>query len=492
MRKNFFEQVLPAVVSAGLIFSGCYKNNMEVPPDETTPEISAADISETKEKSSEEVTTENQGYEPYQIRLYDNLGTGIPRPENYGEDMTQYYISGEFYDILPLLKDKEIAEKIRTETDSLFDLATESYHLYDDRPPQENIYTYCRIYNGYLFYEINYGDFPMEYCAVFDIRTGEHLELSDMFFEGEEFLGVLNKKLMTAIQQIHLEHFNDLEYIPMKREFAGLTEDGFYFDSHYFYFPVNNPYMTKCARFDISICNFDTVLNVPYDMTSLFEEDANKKVSIRKNNSISSENYAYSRNYETGNITAYLFDESKFISAKTAEFLAEQTENIINAKLDRLNEKYDWIMYTDNDKPMQRSYEQDGEIITYDENYIISSGIFCNNLAYIRCEKGNSQVYEKTYNLYYDLETLEPLSTEEIFERVYGDKNITWEHTLLDLTDANLSKWEKIFEENPPEIKSIAPENITFKYSDCVSYYEETDDYTVFWRAIAEQEEQQW
>lgn len=488
MRKFFYGRTLLAVISTGIILTGCNKENSDTPAGETS-----LTESQTAEAVSETVSApETQNYEPYRIRLYNSLGTGMPRPKNYGEDMTQYDLSGELEDILPLLKDKEIAEKIRTEADLLLDLATKNYHLYDADPPQENIHTYCRIYNGYLFYMVNYDNFHMEYCAVFDLRTGKRLELSDMFFEGEEFLGVLNEKLRTAIQQKYFENHDEIEYIPIKREFSGLTEDGFYFDTNSFYFPVNNPYLTKCAGFNIGICNFDTVLNVPYDMTPLFEDDADEIISIRKNKIISSENYAYSGSYNTGNISVNLFDESKFISASTAEFLKEQTENIIYTELDHLNEKYDWIMYTNSDEPLQKSHEHDGEIFIYDENYIISSGIFGNNLAYIRCEKADIPVYDKTYNLYFDLDTFEPLSSEQLFERVYGDKKIIWEHNPLDMKSSNLPKWEKYFEENPPDIKNIDTENITFKYSvSDLSYYEETDNYTVFWRAKEEQEEQQ-
>lgn len=499
MGKFFLYKIILAVMLAVVLLTGCNKENAEnsITGSETeaVPE-SEGNFSEIQ-TAQHEAVIETKSYEPYKINLYNSLGTGIPRPENYGEDMTEYRLSGTLDNILSMLKNKDVAEKIDSEAEKLLDIAKENYHLYEYGELTQGKYSsYCYGYNGYLFYSIYYDLFPMAYCAVFDLRTGEHLELSDLFFEGEEFLPLLNQKIREKVQEITVSdyNYNDIRYIPMKREFAGLTEGGFYFNDDRFYFPVDNPYFTECVTVDVSILLFDTVLNVPYDMTELFEENAEDKISmfIRDNSIISSDWNAYSRFYKTGNISFSLFAGSSFLTAKQEQFLAEQTENIILTKLDELNEKYDWIAYTYGDEPMHKSYESDGEMIAYDENYSISSGIFRNNFVYI-CFAKDSQVYEKTYNLYFDFDTLEPLGIEEIFKRVYRDKNLKWDHMILDLKgdrDYDYKKMDNFFGENPPEIKNIRPEDITLKYSSgSLSYYEETEDYIVWWRAKPVQEE---
>lgn len=516
MRKNFRYNILFSAALIVLALAGCDRGISENSSEESIPaaisETASGTISETGEEISkiqEEIPQEKKGYEPYRIKLYDKVGTGMPRPDDYGEYEVSYSIGGYPEDILSLMKDKAVAEKIRAETEKLFELAEKEYHLYEEgiyELTDEICHTYCNAENGYLFYNIcldriKNGYIIMSYSAVFDMRTGENLELSDMFFEGEEFLPLLNKKIWENIQRIfgrenYIENYSiDSYYIPVKREFAGLTEGGFYFDAYSFYIPADNPYLASCAGLNVRLVDFDTVLDVPYDMRILFEDGAEEKIifSERKNsNIISADSCAYSRSYETGNIMVNLFHKSPLLTDEQEEFLAKQAGKIIETKLDELNERLGWEAYRGNEEPEYYAdvEKENRKYLSYFNSYIIKCGIYKNNFLYICFQKNYSEVLEKSYNLYFDLETLEPLDSEQLLERVYGGEKIKWELSHVDSKDGLYDKWNSFLRENPPDMSSIEAENFTLRYSNNnLHYYEETDDYLAFWYLTCETEE---
>ena len=487
-------------MTAVLLLTGCDNEGAE----NTAEEFSAASVtqssevqssvtepvSETAEKITEtaaaepEIPKEKKSYEPYQIKLYNSLGTGIPRPDDYGEDLTEYYLSDDLEEILPLMKDKTAAQKIETEAKVLYALAEENYSLYVDPEEwsaSEAMYSDCNAYNGYLFYEISYrGNYFMRYCAVFDLRTGERLELSDLFFEGEEFLPLLNKKINEEIQKLYCEdyEYEEFEYVPVKREFAGLTEDGFYFDSSSFYFPANNPYFAKAASVNIPVSGFDNVLNVPYDMKELFEDGADETLYFRKDkNIISSARYAHSRDVHTGNINIHLFEESTYLTAEQAEFLNSKALGMLEM-LDELNPRYDWTAYTNNDEPLYNAYIYDGTRYEYRDIFEININIINNDIAQILFRQ--SDVYDDPnpgYNLHYGLETLEPLDTEQLFERVFGDKEYVWKYVSVYRSGNGdrITDMEGFIDGEAPDLSKLNAENI-YLWGEEIHFAAKVDD----------------
>jgi hypothetical protein len=90
-----------------------------------------------------------------------------------------------------------------------------------------------RIMNGYfsvLFYHSNFADYQ---SAVFDLRTGEKLNFTDLFYEGEDFIDKVNQAVNNGIQAGTFGQFTN----PLKTPFVGLEtgEFGFTLDKIIFY-----------------------------------------------------------------------------------------------------------------------------------------------------------------------------------------------------------------------------------------------------------------
>ncbi|MCH5192332.1 MAG: hypothetical protein J1F11_00115 [Oscillospiraceae bacterium] len=440
--KDYFKAALFSAVSALILFTGCNKEaplpgHEEITAAKTTSGTIPETVSEspTEAQTTEPATvTEPKKYEPYQLKLYDSKGTGMPRPDDYDDDSYIYTVRGNY--ILTLLKDRAAAEKIETEAQDFISYINDKYFPDEDitdetskkKPHIE--YSAC---NGFLFYSIgfSYNNFPMKCCLVFDIKTGDRLELSDMFFEGEEFLSLLNKKLQEEIQKININSVDYYDYIPIKREFAGLTENGFYFDDNSFYFPADNPYMARYVRLDISLLNFDSVLNVPYDMRSLFEERTDKTVSFSQyKNSITSDSYVYSKHYLTGNIMVHLFEESSYLTKEQTEFLNNAAVSLTKGEaFENIKKEYEWNVYTDDDEIWYYSYAPDElPVVTFTDHYDIKIQAVKNKFANVSIYNSGVNEAYSGYNLYFDLETLELLDTEQIIEYVYGSSNIIWDY----------------------------------------------------------------
>lgn len=490
-----------SLITAAILFTGCNKEDTETPiADSSVTESSAVEttsvtVSETVPESPIN-TTESKGYEPYQLRLYDSKGTGMLRPDDYGKDITTYYLGGELDDILYFMKDEKAAGKIRQETNALDDLAVQSYYLYseDDKPLfDENISTYCGAYNGYLFYNVFYIDFPMAYCAVFDLRTGERLELSDMFFEGEYFIDLLNKKISEEIQKLILEvyEYEEFKYIPMKREFAGLTENEFYFNSYTIYFPVNNPYFTECTSVNVRISDFDTVLNVPYDMEELFRNDAEDALFFRMDpHNVSSSLGIHTKHLQTGNIDIHLFDGALQLTQEQEEFLNTQALNMTGEILDRLKRENNWTAYTNNEEPIIHTYTSpDGTVYEYQDIFDISIAIINNNFAEIRfCQNNVYDGSSQDYNLHFDLNTFELLDTDQIFERIFGDSKCVWDYVYVYQTDDDMlgdeiTDMDGFIRGHTPDTSKMKAENINV--GDQYIFYSGNIDDCLIWGNIS-------
>ena len=440
LHKNTIRSILLFSMTAAILLTGCKEEDTEKPVEETsltekmvsettseaaTETVSDSPVTETEITESEAVT-ESKSYEPYQIKLYDSPGTGMPRPDDYGEDRNHYDVYGDPQDFFSLMKDKSVSEKIQNEIDHWTDNIEEKYNT----DGEKEFRTYCYTRNGILFYE-KYSYNPYEkYTIIFDLKTGKCLELSDLFFDGEKFIDKLNKELWNNIQKLdYVDYYSfDVDYPQIKREFSGLTKDGFYFDDRGFYFPVDNPYFTTFKEFNVSILNFDSILNVPYDMTGLFEDGADEQLRF----SIWNNNYETNYSIQTGNIDVYLFDETSMLTEEQREFLNNKALSLTNSEfLDRMREKYGWNVYSTDEPPVySRIYENPyGTEERWIDFFTIKITVTKNNIAEICFRQDN--VYEapnQSYNLHYDLETLEPLNIEDIFARTFGDKEYVWRY----------------------------------------------------------------
>ena len=491
MKKHFYIAISAAII----LLSGCNGGNSgnseasaekssvseSSPAQASVTESVPVTVSETEEKISEpqaeELPAEKKGYEPYELKLYNSLGTGIPRPENYGENLKCYYFRSKLNNVLSLMKDKTASKKIEDEVNALNESIGDNESF--------NEHHSCFGYNGYLFY-VNYVYAPTRYCAVFDLRTGERLELSDMFFEGEEFLRLLNKKINEEIQKLYCEdyEYEVFEYLPIKREFAGLTEDGFYFDDNNFYFPADNPYMTRYVKLNVNLFDFDTVLNVPYDMADIFYDEGETHINIYAHqNFIRSDRYVYSRHFQTGNINIYLFEESMYLTAEQTEFLNTQALSVTGEILDRMRRENNWTAYTGDEAPLYRTYESyDGTVHEYKEIYDIYIQVITNRIAQI-CFYQSDWYDDRVprYSLYYDLETLQPLDTKQFFELIFGDEEYVWSNVhvndySIDGINYRIYDMEGFIDGEAPDISRLKTEDIYIYDPGFIDYNGEIDD----------------
>lgn len=468
MIKNF-KITLYALMTTAIIFTSCNKeaplpDYEEITATETTSEtvaVSESPITEAQITEQEKVT-ETKNYEPYQIKLYDSLGTGMPRPDNYGENRTSYNVDGKPQIFFSLMKDKSVVKKIKNEINEWAKSIEEEYNA-----DGEKVYTnYCDAYNGILFYRkfVNYTF--EEYVIAFDMRTGERLKLSDLFFEGEEFIDNLNTELWNQIQKLDYssaDNIWDVDYLSMKREFSGLTENGFYFNADKCCFPIGNPYFQGCAKVDVNLLDFDTILNIPYDMTVLFEDDADEQLYFY------TYDYNYTTNYyiQTGNINVYLFDKTSKLTEKQIDFLNNKALSLTNSEfLDKMRENHGWNVYSENEPAIYKTYESsDGTVHKSKDFFTIKITVTKNNIAEIRFRQDN--VYEApnpSYNLHFDLETLKPLDIEEIFEKTFGDEEYVWEYIIV-YESGNWGKqttdMEGFIKDKTPDLSKLTLENLS-------------------------------
>ncbi|MCH5192331.1 MAG: hypothetical protein J1F11_00110 [Oscillospiraceae bacterium] len=486
MRKFLYGRILTALTASVIFFTSCNKeaplpHNEEIIATETTSETISETVSEspiTEAQTTEpETVTEPKKYEPYQLKLYDSSGTGMPRPDNYERNSISYHLGGDLDEIFSLMKDKSVSEKIQNEVNEWINYIEEKYNT----DGEKEFRTYCYARNGILFYK-KYSYNPYEkYTIVFDLKTGKRLELSDMFFEGEKFIDKLNKELWNNIQKLDfVDYYSfDVDYPQIKREFTGLTEDGFYFDDSGFYFPVDNPYFTTFKEFNVSILNFDSILNVSYDMTGLFEDGADKQLRF------SVLNYGYETNYyiQTGNINVYLFDETSMLTEEQREFLNNKALSLTSSEfLDRMREKYGWNVYSADEPPVySRIYENpDGTEEKWIDFFTIKITVRKNNIAEIRFRQDN--VYEapnQSYNLHYDLETLEPLDIEDIFARTFGDKEYVWRY--INVWGEEIDGFK---DSDVPDLSKLTLENLSVY--DTEIYFDGITDDRVIWGSISQ------
>jgi phosphate transport system substrate-binding protein len=120
------------------------------------------------------------------------LGTGIARPQNLTSPVYQYRVSNNYN-----LADEEIERKINDDIRTFFPDLTDN-EIRRSRPNQ--------TINGYITFHINtdrhiyrhtYGDLYEREHLTYDLYTGERVEFSDFFFEGEIFTPYVNRSVLS-------------------------------------------------------------------------------------------------------------------------------------------------------------------------------------------------------------------------------------------------------------------------------------------------------
>ncbi|MBR2895967.1 MAG: substrate-binding domain-containing protein [Oscillospiraceae bacterium] len=199
----------------------------------------------------------------------------------------------------------------------------------------EDIVVRKTLINGYLsvvvglWYNEGTQDSPDYYydvhAAVFDIYTGERLELSDLFFEGLDFTAILNQYLANEAaasysMMAHITH-------AMLHDFTGLYEGEFTFTADSIIFSRNTCFADGVVLSLNGLLD-SMVTSVPRDMAGYADADTPVYMKIRSQYS-GGIGYAEEKN----GITIWYLDREK---APVSEEVCEK----INGFIDNIYETY--------------------------------------------------------------------------------------------------------------------------------------------------------
>jgi hypothetical protein len=275
------------------------------------------------------------------------------------------------------------------------------------------------IINGFIFINIHfppiytsgyglYDSYVYDYeTAAFDLYTGEKLEFSDLFFHGEDFMPQIN-----SIIQKQAGTVTSGGYRPVKREFAGLQDNGFGFFYDYAFhilLPAENPYFSQGVDFAFGFESFDGVIWLKRDMEGLFVADIDFEIyesPVRYGPRIKTEQY---------------FEDKVLI-----ELLLEY-EDIPKEKLDAINLKMlDMLRSGDFADFYRERYGEEfklGAEYVYNPDSVYSSVRHTIN-AGINSEYGYISLGEWDFGWYLDFDTLEELDLLGLAAKVFGKENL--------------------------------------------------------------------
>lgn len=217
-------------------------------------------------------------------KLYTAVGTsGINKPSISADYYFECRKRG--YTFTDDSLNKSVSDFIATATEELSAIDKEKkdtfiksrnvYEMYGGE-----IQTAYELVNGYLsvtvgvLYNLGFQDSPDYYydvrAAVFDIYTGKQLELSDLFFEGLDFLPILNNHLAAESTKSY-SSMTSMSH-EMLRDFSGLYEGDFTFTANSIIF---KPGTCFADGVELSLDGIfeHMVTSVPRDMSDFIEDD---------------------------------------------------------------------------------------------------------------------------------------------------------------------------------------------------------------------------
>lgn len=188
------------------------------------------------------------------------------------------------------------------------------------------------LVNGYLsikvgwVYDLGFQDSPYYYydvrTAVFDICTGEQLELSDLFFDGVDFVPLLNRCLaeeaVSPFSGFGTTH-------DMLRDFTGLYEGEFAFTADSILFRPGGCFADG-AELSIASLREYMVTGIPRDMAGYADPETPIYKKIRL--------------YDTGDLTEVKNGITIWYLDSENTILSEEVCGRVNAFIDSLYETY--------------------------------------------------------------------------------------------------------------------------------------------------------
>ncbi|MBP0964990.1 MAG: substrate-binding domain-containing protein [Oscillospiraceae bacterium] len=157
--------------------------------------------------------------------------------------------------------------------------------------------------------------------AVFDLKTGEMLKLSDMFFEGTDFLTRLNSLIEEEV---------NMPYGEPVREYAGLREGIYDFDLNTLVLDLNNPYTEyQTYIYYYNEMMGDMVTAARRDISGMFEDEVQAKLNTVVDTEYTEPVYTQ----DTGFVYSYFGDDTALIDSKTAERINGEIDKATENKL---------------------------------------------------------------------------------------------------------------------------------------------------------------
>lgn len=395
--------------------------------------------------------------------LLDTLGTGIKRPEGYTvsprcdeagdafetgiikaipteEILAEPYDEGWEYDgkishntsyekrflgvtFDNTIKDEKVSAAVNdwlntnyAEMESRFDPQAEdqgygyfNYHITENETV--TYYTPVSVVavfrNGYLSLELRVpntmaGEDGCQRSAVFDLKTGKILELSDMFFEGTDFLTKLNSRIEEEV---------NMPYGEPVREYAGLREGIYDFDLNSLVLDTNNPY----TEYETYIYYYykmmgDIVTAARRDISGMFEDDVQQKLNVVMNTEYTEPLYTQ----EPGFVYSHFGDDTALIDSKTAER--------INGEIDKATENK--LLVDSLKKNLQLLYEiEDFDKFVSETTVRVSATVY-GDIGYTVDMEADMFVHA---GIYYDIDSGKLLTPDDFLKDGWREASV-WEY----------------------------------------------------------------
>ncbi len=384
----------------------------------------------------------NAGYIPYrQVEgltlpeattktLYTATATsGIAKPETPAD----YYYLCRQYD--SIFTDTAFDKKVQ----DFITAAKEELSQYDEAEIKEftlsraeycygpEIVTNYSLNNGYLSvlvglrYNFGWQNSPDYYydvrAAVFDIYTGEQLELSDLFFDGVDFVPLLNQHLA---EKATMPYGGFGETHDMIHDFTGLYEGEFAFTATGIIFKPGTCFADGVTLSIDGLRDY-MVISIPRDMTGYVNPEIPVYKQIRQHNATSI-GYAEEKN----GITIWYLDQ------ETAPVIDDVCEKV-NAFIDNIYDSYfapEKLLAVVNSAGITAESVEIGPFPDFDitivgNRYVIFDGA---NMAVAKnsSEPYNFSVLDGQYHpiafsFFFNAQTGEMLKIEDLFEEGWND-----------------------------------------------------------------------
>ncbi len=351
------------------------------------------------------------------ITPYTKKGTGMVKPDDYKMDVARYEVNSSYIienNNIVGLKDKKIQNTINQFiNDSITKLQNKEQEFnnylnllnkantYEDSDwnlyENQGIRVETECINGYLSVQVALGYiYAVQggtpyiydgYSVIFDLYTGEQLELSDLYFKDTEFISTINSSI-----KYFENHTSDM--VPdrtFKRTFVSVPEDIKMYSLKTIGFTKYNKYFSEGEVFNLEDYNnsVDKIIYISRDMKNIWDST----IQVNKH----------------PNLFGFAGEKlQKKIDNITYNIYTIKTENdLIDSKINSYVQNY---IETKATPQLVNDYIKEYEFLSDYENIEVDlyGTTYGNKIAYINIRIGFEIGYDE---LLFDLETGELMDT---------------------------------------------------------------------------------